>query len=106
MSEARPRLPAACTLLSYDRLDSTNDEAKRLARDGARDWTVVWAREQTAGRGRRGRQWVSIPGNLYVSIVLRPRCTPAVAAQLGFVAALGARRGDRSPGAPGGRVAL
>ena len=66
MSEARPRLPAACTLLSYDRVDSTNDEAKRLARDGAREWTVVWAHEQTAGRGRRGRQWSSIPGNLYV----------------------------------------
>jgi BirA family biotin operon repressor/biotin-[acetyl-CoA-carboxylase] ligase len=88
MSDARPRLPAACNLLSYDRLGSSNDEAKRLAREGVREWTVVWAREQTAGRGRRGRQWASIPGNLYVSIVLRPRCTPAVAAQLGFVAAL------------------
>jgi BirA family biotin operon repressor/biotin-[acetyl-CoA-carboxylase] ligase len=88
MSEARPRLPAACSLLSYDRLGSSNDEAKRLARDGAPDWTVVWTREQFAGRGRRGRQWVDVPGNLFVSIVLRPDCTPAVAAQLGFVAAL------------------
>jgi BirA family biotin operon repressor/biotin-[acetyl-CoA-carboxylase] ligase len=89
MTEARPRLPAACNLLSYDRLGSSNDEAKRLARDGAPDWTVVWTREQVAGRGRRGREWVAVPGNLYVSIVLRPDRKPAVAAQLGFVAALG-----------------
>jgi BirA family biotin operon repressor/biotin-[acetyl-CoA-carboxylase] ligase len=89
MSDARPRLPAACSLLSYDRLGSSNDEAKRLAREGAADWTVVWAREQVAGRGRRGRAWIGVPGNLYVSIILRPRVAPTVAAQLGFVAALG-----------------
>jgi BirA family biotin operon repressor/biotin-[acetyl-CoA-carboxylase] ligase len=104
MSEARPRLPAACTLLSYDRLGSSNDEAKRLARDGAREWTVIWTREQTAGRGRRGRQWTSIPGNLYVSIILRPRCTPAEAAQLGFVAALGAGEAIAKLAPPGAEL--
>jgi BirA family transcriptional regulator, biotin operon repressor / biotin---[acetyl-CoA-carboxylase] ligase len=83
-----PRLPAAYRLLSYDRLASTNDEAKRLARGGAEAGTVVWAREQSAGRGRRGRQWIGIPGNLFVSFILRPDCAPAVASQLGFVAAL------------------
>jgi BirA family transcriptional regulator, biotin operon repressor / biotin---[acetyl-CoA-carboxylase] ligase len=84
-----PRLPAAFRLLSYDRLASTNDEAKRLARDGAAEGTIVWAREQSAGRGRRGRQWIGIPGNLFVSFILRPACPPAAASQLGFVAALG-----------------
>jgi BirA family transcriptional regulator, biotin operon repressor / biotin---[acetyl-CoA-carboxylase] ligase len=83
-----PRLPAAYRLLSYDRLASTNDEAKRLARDGAEEGTIVWAREQSAGRGRRGRQWIGIPGNLFVSFILRPPCPPAAASQLGFVAAL------------------
>jgi BirA family transcriptional regulator, biotin operon repressor / biotin---[acetyl-CoA-carboxylase] ligase len=87
MSRA-PRLPAAYRLLSYDRLASTNDEAKRLARGGAEAGTVVWAREQSAGRGRRGRQWIGIPGNLFVSFILRPDCAPAAASQLGFVAAL------------------
>lgn len=89
MSVAQPRLPPACRLLSYDRLGSSNDEAKRLAREGADGWTVVWAREQFAGRGRRGRNWIGAPGNLYVSIILRPDCSPAMAAQLGFAAALG-----------------
>jgi BirA family biotin operon repressor/biotin-[acetyl-CoA-carboxylase] ligase len=83
-----PRLPAAYRLLSYDRLASTNDEAKRLARGGAEEGTIVWAREQSAGRGRRGRQWIGIPGNLFVSFILRPPCPPAAASQLGFVAAL------------------
>jgi BirA family biotin operon repressor/biotin-[acetyl-CoA-carboxylase] ligase len=85
---AVPRLPAAWRLLRYERLASTNDEAKRLAREGAEEGTTVWAREQSAGRGRHGRQWIGIPGNLFVSFILRPDCPPAAASQLGFVAAL------------------
>jgi BirA family transcriptional regulator, biotin operon repressor / biotin---[acetyl-CoA-carboxylase] ligase len=75
-------------LLRYDTLGSTNDEAKRLAEAGAEDWTVVWAREQTAGRGRGGNAFASPPGNLYFSVILRPVCSAASAAQLGFVTAL------------------
>jgi BirA family biotin operon repressor/biotin-[acetyl-CoA-carboxylase] ligase len=67
---------------------STNDEAARLADDGTPEGTVVWAREQQGGRGRRGRAWASPPGNLYSSTVLRPDCPAARAAELGFVAAL------------------
>jgi len=48
----------------------------------------VWGIEQTAGRGRRGHTWGSPPGNLYASLILRPRCPIDRAAQLGFVAAL------------------
>jgi len=51
---------------------STNDEAARLARAGARHGTVVIAERQTAGRGRDGRVWQSPPGGLYVSAVVRP----------------------------------
>jgi BirA family biotin operon repressor/biotin-[acetyl-CoA-carboxylase] ligase len=83
-----PRLPPAFRLVALDRVGSTNEEARRLAAQGAEDGTLVWAREQTAGRGRRGRAWTSPPGNLYLSLVLRPDCAPAEAAQLGFVAAL------------------
>ena len=67
---------------------STNDEAKRLAAEGCADRTIVWAEEQRQGKGRHGRVWVSPPGNLYVSIVLRPRRPQTDAAQAGFVAAL------------------
>jgi BirA family transcriptional regulator, biotin operon repressor / biotin---[acetyl-CoA-carboxylase] ligase len=51
---------------------STNDRARALAADGAPHGTLVTAREQTAGRGRRGRTWVGPPGQaLLMSLVLR-----------------------------------
>jgi BirA family biotin operon repressor/biotin-[acetyl-CoA-carboxylase] ligase len=87
-SPAAPILPPGLRLLDYDRLGSSNDEAKRLARNGTEHGTIVWARCQDAGHGRRGRAWVSPEGNLAASFILRPDCPPAVAAQLGFVAAL------------------
>ena len=70
----------------HDVLGSTSDEARRLALEGAPDGTTVWARMQTAGRGRRGRSWSSPEGNLHMSVVLH--CVEPVAPQLGFVAAL------------------
>jgi BirA family transcriptional regulator, biotin operon repressor / biotin---[acetyl-CoA-carboxylase] ligase len=89
MNAPGPALPPGFRLHRYDTIGSTNDEAKALARAGASDGTLVWAREQTAGRGRRGRVWLSPSGNLYLSLVLRPDGAPSRAAQLGFVAALG-----------------
>lgn len=87
--EDRPvRLPPAYRLVRHDSVDSTMDEARRLAETGAEDGTLVWAREQTTGRGRQGRTWTSPPGNLYLSLVLRPECEPSEAVQLGFVTAL------------------
>lgn len=84
-----PVLPDGWTLHALDSVGSTNDEATRLAETGAPEGTVVWARKQTGGRGRRGRSWASAVGNLYCSTVLRPDCTAQHAAELGFVAALG-----------------
>jgi BirA family biotin operon repressor/biotin-[acetyl-CoA-carboxylase] ligase len=83
-----PRLPPLYRLVALDVVTSTNDEALRLAEAGAEDGTLVWAREQTAARGRQGRAWSSPRGNLYLSLVLRPECDAAEAAQLGFIAAL------------------
>lgn len=83
-----PRLPAAYQLIALDSVGSTNDEAKRLANEGAEDGTLVWAREQTEGRGRHGRRWDSPAGNLYLSLIVRPDCPPAEALQLGFAAAV------------------
>ena len=72
----------------YDSIDSTNTEAKRLADVGAPAGTVVLATEQTAGRGRQDRLWASPPGNLYISLLLRPDKPVGAVAQLGFVAAV------------------
>ena len=81
-------LPSLYNLIALDTIDSTNAEARRRAEDGAPEGTLVWALEQTAGRGRRGRTWVSPKGNFYASLVLRPEVPLKDAAQLSFVAAL------------------
>lgn len=81
-------LPPGFRLLRFDEVDSTSDEARKLAEAGAEHGTVVWARSQRKGRGRRGNDWRSPPGNLYVSLLLRPERPPAEACQLSFVAAL------------------
>ena len=52
-----PVLPDGWRLVALKSVGSTNDEAARLADAGAPEGTVVWAREQTGGRGRRGRAW-------------------------------------------------
>jgi len=83
-----PVLPDGWRLVALESVGSTNDEAIRLADAGAPEGTVVWAREQSGGRGRRGRNWSSPIGNLYSSTVLRPACAAPRAAELGFVAAL------------------
>ncbi len=83
-------------------VDSTNDEAKRLARAGAPEGTVVVAARQTGGRGRLGRAWESPEGGAYVSCVLRPPLSPAGVAPLSLALAVGAARGLRSFGVPVG----
>jgi BirA family biotin operon repressor/biotin-[acetyl-CoA-carboxylase] ligase len=84
-----PAQPWEFVVHAHESVGSTNDEAKSLARAGAPHGTVVWAKAQTAGRGRVGRTWSSPPGNLYCSVVLRPDLSVARIVELGFVAALG-----------------
>jgi len=83
-----PVLPDGWTLVALDTVGSTNDEAAQLADAGAPEGTVVWSREQTGGRGRRGRVWASPVGNLAGQSILRPDCPAQRAAELGFAAAL------------------
>ena len=77
-------------LLSFDSLDSTNEEAKRLARAGGGHGAVIWAKKQTEGKGRLGRNWFSSEGNLFVSVLLQPHKPLGELAQLSFVAAIAA----------------
>lgn len=70
-------------------VDSTNRYAKELARAGAAHGTLVLADRQTAGRGRRGRGWISPAGeNIYMSLILRPDMPPAQVARLSLLTAL------------------
>ncbi len=71
-----------------DEVVSTMDEARALAAAGVPHGTAVTARLQTGGRGRGGRRWVSPPGNLYATVVLRPDGGARRAPELGFVVAL------------------
>jgi BirA family biotin operon repressor/biotin-[acetyl-CoA-carboxylase] ligase len=84
-------LPAPFHLEERGRIDSTNIEARRLVLQGAKHGTVVTAVEQTEGRGRRGREWMSPPGNLHCSFLLDPGPDFTLAPQLTFVAALALR---------------
>ena len=81
-------IAAGARLITHDVLDSTNGHALALARGGERGLLWITAQRQTAGRGRRGRTWVSQPGNLYATLLLaspvRPQCWP----QLSLVAGL------------------
>jgi BirA family biotin operon repressor/biotin-[acetyl-CoA-carboxylase] ligase len=85
------KIPSLYNVIKYDTISSTNAEAAALASKGediAPDGTLIWALEQTSGRGRRGRDWQSPKGNLYTSLILRPEVPLQKAAQLGFVASL------------------
>lgn len=81
-------LPAGTTHRAFVELDSTNEEARRLGEAGEAGPIWITAEVQTAGRGRRGREWVSPSGNFMGTLFLRPQCSPRKAAELSFVAAL------------------
>ncbi|MEO0995391.1 MAG: biotin--[acetyl-CoA-carboxylase] ligase [Pseudomonadota bacterium] len=69
-------------------VDSTNAEAARRAAAGEPGPLWITATEQTAGRARRGRDWVCSDGNLFATLLLRPSMPPRDAALISFVACL------------------
>lgn len=84
-----PRATAAgARLIAHDVLTSTNAEALVLAAQGERGPLWLTAGRQTGGRGRRGRTWVSEPGNLFASLLLTDAAPPEHWPELAFVAAL------------------
>ncbi len=80
-------------IIYKEEIDSTNLEAARLA-DSLPHGAVIAADAQTAGRGRRGRSWVSRKGeNLYFSLLLKPEFSPEKASMLTLVMALAVAEG-------------
>lgn len=81
-------------ILYFDQVDSTNIRAKQLAEQGAPDRLLVVAQTQTAGKGRRGKGWVSPKGSgIWMSLILRPELEPGSASMLTLAAALAVSKG-------------
>ena len=75
-------------------VDSTNRYARALAQQGAAHGTLVLADEQTAGRGRRGRGWISPAGEgVFMTLILRPQAHPSQVALLSLLTALAVAEG-------------
>ena len=63
----------AASVFLYDEIGSTNDEAKRYAKEGSSDNAIFVAARQTGGRGRLGRSFSSDEGGLYISYLFHPK---------------------------------
>jgi len=90
-------LDASFSVEYHDALPSTNDRARELAAAGERDVAVL-ADRQTGGRGRRGREWSSPSGGVWMSLVLRPNVPPARASLLTLAAAVAVTDAAREAG--------
>lgn len=82
--------PEGYALKHFDEINSTNEEARRIASAGGKGPLWIIADRQTAGRGRRGRVWESPPGNLAATLLIDPGKPAAECAQLSFVTAIAA----------------
>ena len=81
----------------FDAIDSTNDHAHKLAKEGAKEGTVVLSESQSRGKGRLGRTWFSPSGaNIYLSIILRPQMPTSQITLLTFAAAIAVARAIRN----------
>lgn len=80
---------AGCEIVYLEEIDSTNKYARALAKEGATHGTLVIADMQMAGRGRRGRGWISPAGEgIFMSLIVRPEMPPAQVAKLSLLTAL------------------
>ena len=77
---------------AYGSVASTNDTAKKLAADGLPEGALVVAETQTRGHGRRGNEWLSPPGGLWFSFVLRPYLPPERAGGISVITAVAVAR--------------
>ncbi len=81
-------MTATVPVFHHDTIDSTNLEAHRLVKSGMTADAWIRADEQTRGRGRSDHRWISEPGNLYATRLLKPHCDVATVAQISLVAAV------------------
>jgi BirA family biotin operon repressor/biotin-[acetyl-CoA-carboxylase] ligase len=86
-----PAARAGHRLRAFEQIGSTNAEAMALGQAGEPGPLWVVSKHQTSGRGRRGRDWATPPGNLAASLLRTLDLAPAKAATIGFVAGLALR---------------
>jgi len=72
----------------FSEIGSTMDEARKLARKGAKEGTIVIAEVQADGRGRLNREWLSPKGGIYFTIILRPMISPVYAPRINLMVSI------------------
>lgn len=82
------QVPENYSLVRFDEIDSTNAEALRQAEAGQNGPLWIVAKSQTQGRGRRGRKWITQPGNLFATLLLNWSGPTRRLSDLSFVAAI------------------
>lgn len=83
--------------IHYEKIDSTNNEAKRLAEAGAADRTLITADYQESGKGRRGRSWEMPAGSsVIMTLILRPQIRPEHVSAVTLVMGLAVAQACRS----------
>jgi BirA family transcriptional regulator, biotin operon repressor / biotin---[acetyl-CoA-carboxylase] ligase len=89
-TQPEPHMPAGWRVMKFDSLDSTNAALRRIVEleGDVAEGLMIWAKTQTAGRGRMGRAWESPEGNVYASILVKTPEDQATAPQIGFVTAV------------------
>lgn len=86
----------------FTEVDSTMDEARRLAHEGCPSFTVAVAARQRRGRGRMSRTWLSEDGGLYFTLVVRPALGPGEVGRINFMASVVMTEVLRELGIPAG----
>lgn len=101
LSDYQAFLPQNYNFILKDTVSSTNDLLKSAAQNGAPEGTVMIARAQTCGKGRMGRSFYSPDRTgLYMSILLRPQCSPSDCLMITPLAAVGVAKALENIGSP------
>ncbi len=86
------KLPTGYKLAEFESLESTNKHALKLAQMGEQGAIIVFTKNQTQGRGRSGRTWLSSAQTLTTSILIHSQAPKDKLAQLSFVMAVAAHK--------------
>lgn len=82
-------VPIVNNVVIYDETDSTNTRAKELGNNGCVHGTLILADQQTAGKGRMGRQFMSPKGHgIYMSLLVKPDVDASIVSQITLLSAL------------------